>query len=77
MPFRKAPKNLRDKLPKHAQEIYVKVFNNAYKQYENPKKRRSVKQSLDEIANKTAWAAVKKQYCKDESGKWYRKKTEK
>ena len=72
MPIRKAPKELRDKLPKRAQEIFVKVFNSAYEQYKDPKKRKG-DQSRDEVARKTAWSAVKKEYKKGDDGKWHRK----
>lgn len=65
MPYRSI-KNLPDKvrknLPKHAQEIYRKAFNNADKQYKN-----------EVTAHKVAWAAVKKEYAK-KGGKWVRKK---
>lgn len=42
------------KLPKHAQEIYVAAFNNAYKEYSGDEGR----------ANATAWAAIKQEYKK-------------
>ncbi|MGD2278562.1 MAG: ChaB family protein [Candidatus Omnitrophota bacterium] len=73
MPRRKVPGQLRDKLPKKAREIWVKAFNNAFEQYKDPKKRRG-KQSLDEVASKTAWNAVKKNYKKGKDGKWHKKK---
>jgi len=73
MPKRKVPPALRNKLPKRAQEIWVKAFNNAFEQYKDPKKRRG-KQSLDEVASKTAWSAVKKEYKKGDDNKWHKKK---
>ena len=42
------------KLPKHAQEIYVAAFNNAYKEYGGDEGR----------ANATAWTAIKQEYKK-------------
>ncbi len=33
------PKIVRDNLPKGAQTIFRKAYNNAYKQYKDPKKR--------------------------------------
>ncbi|MFQ5952305.1 MAG: ChaB family protein [Candidatus Omnitrophota bacterium] len=72
MPKRKVPSQLRDKLPKKAQDIWVKAFNNAFEQYKDPKKRWG-KQSLDEVASKTAWSAVKKEYSKGKDGKWHKK----
>jgi len=62
-----------DSLPEHAQYIYKKVHSGAIEQYQNPEKRRGGrKQSAEEIAHKTAWAAVKKEYEKKGS-KWVRK----
>jgi len=48
-------------LPKHAQEIWIKAYNNALKQYNGDETR----------ANKVAWAAVKKGgYKQNKDGKW-------
>lgn len=48
-------------LPKHAQEIWIKAFNNALKQYGGDEER----------ANKVAWSAVEKAgYKKNKDGKW-------
>ena len=46
----------------HARTLFRKVFNNAHKEYGN-----------EEQAFKVAWAAVKKEYEKNEEGKWVRK----
>jgi len=68
--MRDLPKGPEEVLPKHAKEIYMKAHNNALEQYKDPKKRRG-KASLEEVAHKVAWAAVKKEYEKDErTGKW-------
>lgn len=72
MPIRKVPAGLRDKLPKGAQTIWVKAFNNAIKQYKDPSKRRG-EQDLDEVAGKIAWSAVKKEYKKGDDDKWHKK----
>lgn len=56
-------------LPKHAQEIFKEAYNSAWDQYEDPAKRRG-QESREEVANKVAWAAIKKKYHKQESGKW-------
>lgn len=64
MPYRSIktlPKSVRDNLPKKAQEIYMKVFNNADEKYKD-----------EVIAHKVAWSAVKKEYKKKE-GKWVKK----
>ena len=61
------PSSVRDKLPRHAQEIYKEAFNNAYDEYaeRGPEGR-------EETAHKVAWTAVKKKYRKDEaSGTWH------
>ncbi len=69
------PEGLEDILPDHAKEIYRRAHDNALEQYKDPKKRRG-NASLEEVAHKVAWAAVKEEYEKDEkTGKWKRKKT--
>ncbi len=67
------PSSVKNNLPKHAQEIYMKAYNHALKEYKDPDKRRG-NSSQEETAAKTAWAAVKHEYEKDEdTGKWKRK----
>jgi cation transport regulator len=62
-----------DSLPEHAQHIYKKVHASALRQYQDPEKRRGGKsQSLEEVAHKSAWAAVKQKYEK-KGDKWVRK----
>ncbi len=57
------PDNVRDNLPKHAQEIYRAAYNSAEEQYDEEDRRHRV-----------AWAAVKDKYEKDEdSGEWVEK----
>ncbi len=46
----------------YARNIFRKVFNSAYEEYGN-----------EEQAFKVAWAAVKKEYEKNEKGKWVKK----
>lgn len=76
MPYKdldELPKSVRDNLPQHAQEIYMKAFNNAWDEYADPEERRG-DASREETAHKVAWAAVKKVYEKDEeSGRWKEK----
>ena len=65
MPYKKIddlPLAVRKPLPKHAQEIFLKVFNSAYEEY-----------SSEESAFKVAWAAVKKSFGKNSKGKWVKK----
>jgi cation transport regulator len=62
-----------DSLPAHAQHIFKKAHANAVKEYQNPAKRRGGKsQSAEEVAHKTAWAAVKQKY-KKQGDQWVRK----
>jgi cation transport regulator len=65
-----------DSLPEHAQHIYQKAHASAIDQYQNPEKRRGGKrQSAEEVAHKTAWAAVKKEY-KKKGNQWVKKDEE-
>jgi cation transport regulator len=67
------PDSVRDNLPNHAQEIYMKAFNNAWDEYADPEERRG-DASREETSHKVAWAAVKNVYKKDEeSGEWKKK----
>jgi cation transport regulator len=64
------PENVRDNLPKHAQEIYLAAYNSAWEEYKDAKDRRD-DASREETAHKVAWAAVKQTHQKDEnSGRW-------
>lgn len=66
------PESVKDNLPEHGQEIYRKAYNSAWDQYDEPEERRA-NRSREETAHSVAWAAVKKVYDKDESGRWKRK----
>ena len=66
------PESIQAHLPRHAQEIYLAAFNNAWQQYKEPKERRD-KASREETAHKVAWAAVKHSYEK-QGDKWVKKK---
>lgn len=75
MPYRSIqslPDSVKDHLPKHAQEIYLEAFNNAWKEYKDPSKRK-MGGSREETAHRVAWSAVKTKYKKGSSGKWVRK----
>ena len=62
-----------DALPEHAQHIYKKTHASALKQYKDPKKRRGGKgQSVEQVAHKAAWSAVKRAY-KKEGDTWVEK----
>ena len=67
------PESIRNHLPEHAQEIYLEAFNHAWEEYADPRKRRGGA-PFEEVTHKVAWAAVKKQYEKDEkTGVWEKK----
>ncbi len=66
------PERVRNNLPEHAQDIFMKAFNNAWEQYKDPEKRKG-NSSREETAFKVAWSAVEKEYLKDKSGKWVKK----
>ncbi|MCC2667101.1 MAG: hypothetical protein K0S63_1017 [Gammaproteobacteria bacterium] len=67
------PDAVREHLPKHAQDIYRKAFNNAHNEYSNPKKRRKPTDSLEEVSHRVAWKAVKQSYKKGKDGDWHPK----
>lgn len=65
MPYdsiKELPDQVKDPLPKPAQEIFKEAFNSAEDQYDK-----------EETAFKVAWSAVKNEYRKDDSGNWIRK----
>ncbi len=71
------PESVREHLPAHAQKIFLDAFNNAWKEYDDPHKRRG-SESQEEAAFKVAWAAVKNEYEKDDkTGQWQPKKENK
>ena len=57
------PDNVRNNLPKHAQEIYRAAYNSAEEQY-----------SEEERAHRVAWSAVENKYKKNDQGNWVEKK---
>lgn len=62
-----------DDLPKYAQHIFKKAHASAIKEYKDPdKKRGGKKESVEEVAHKVAWAAVKKEY-KKKGDDWVKK----
>jgi cation transport regulator len=73
MPYRnieELPDSVRNNLPEHAQHIFIEAYSNAWQQYSNPKEHRG-KSSREETAMKVAWAAVTKEYTKNEmTSKW-------
>ena len=65
------PASIKNNRPSHAQTIFRNVFNNAWEQYKSPSKRRG-SESREEASRKVAWAAVKKEYRKEEDS-WKKK----
>ena len=65
------PDQVKNNLPKHAQEIYKEAFNSAWDEYADPEERRD-DASREETAHKVAWAAVKQSYEKKD-GEWVEK----
>lgn len=66
MPYKnrqELPKQVKDSLPKHAEEICRKAYNSTHEQYKKPTDRKGGS-SREETASKVAWAAVKKEYKK-------------
>jgi cation transport regulator len=56
------PDNVRNNLPKHAQEIYRAAYNSAEEQY-----------GEESRAHRVAWNAVEQKYEKNEEGQWVEK----
>lgn len=76
MPYKKIqdlPEQVSNNLPKHAQEIYLAAYNNAWDQYKESKDREG-DASREETSHKVAWAAVKNKYEKGKDDKWHAKK---
>jgi cation transport regulator len=67
MPYQKVnelPDSVKDNLPKHAQEIFKEAYNSAWEEYDKDEER----------AMRVAWSAVKKEYHKNDDGKWVKDK---
>jgi cation transport regulator len=62
MPYRTnadLPPSVRDHLPSHAQDIYREAFDHAFATYAGDERQ-------EEISHRTAWAAVKRSYVKQD-----------
>jgi len=60
MPYRtnqELPDSVKNSLPSHAQDIYREAFNHAFASHRGDDRQ-------EEIAHRTAWAAVKRSYEK-------------
>lgn len=67
------PDQVKDHLPKHAQDVYKEAYNSAYDEYKDPDDRKKGG-SREEAAHRVAWSAVKKAgYEKGDDGDWHKK----
>jgi cation transport regulator len=66
------PDQVKDNLPKHAEDIYKEAYNNAWDEYKDPEDRKG-DSSREEVSHRVAWAAVKNKYEKDDDGDWVKK----
>jgi cation transport regulator len=66
------PDSIKNSLPEHAQEIFLRVFNSAWDEYKDAANRRG-DDSQDQVARKVAWSAVKKVYTRISTGHWVKK----
>ena len=74
MPYKtiaELPDNVKNSLPRHAREIYLAAFNNAWDEYRDADDRRD-DSSREETAHKVAWSAVKQKYEK-QGDEWRQK----
>jgi cation transport regulator len=63
------PDTVQDVLPKGAQELYLDAFNASWEMYDEET---AGEMSQEAVANRDGWAAVKREYTRDdETGKWY------
>jgi cation transport regulator len=65
------PADLRDELPRHAQEIYQAAYNRVYETSMASGEEHDA-QSIAEKAHKAALLAVEMEYRKDEKNRWQR-----
>jgi cation transport regulator len=63
------PDPIKEHLPSAAQEIYKDAFNNAWERFKDPSK---LKYGGDRetASHRVAWFAVKKEFQKNEKGRW-------
>ncbi|OGD63746.1 cation transport regulator ChaB [Candidatus Beckwithbacteria bacterium RBG_13_42_9] len=67
------PDPIRKHLPAKAQDIYKEAFNNAWERFADPKKL-IYGGDRESASHRVAWFAVKKNYHKNEKGKWVKNK---
>lgn len=65
------PNKIQNHLPEQAQDIYREAYNKACERYQDPKKRH-VSDTIEEVAHKVAWSAVKEKYAQ-KNDKWIRR----
>lgn len=63
------PDSVRDPLPEEAQEIYLEAYNRSWKMYDEQS---GGDMGRESVANRDGWAAVRREYTKDEeTGEWF------
>ena len=63
------PETVQKVLPTEAQEVYLEAFNRSWELYDEDQ---AGEMSQEAVANRDAWAAVKRDYTRDdETGKWH------
>lgn len=62
------PHIVQNHLPEQAQDIFREAYNQALEEYKNEKKIKK-NETLEEVAYKNAWAAVKEKYIQ-KNQKW-------
>lgn len=64
------PDEIRDDLPRHAQELYLQAYNEAWRDYDAHKNTR-IKTTREAVAHRVALWAVQNVYDRDEeTGLW-------
>ena len=61
------PNSVKNHITKHAQEMYMKAYNNAWHTYHDSP-------DIEDTCARVAWSAVKKEYEKGDDGQWHKKK---
>jgi cation transport regulator len=67
--LKELPAPVRDQVPRPAQLAWLEAFNSAWDHYIDPDGG-SVAATREEAARRVAWAAVKRNYARDEQGRW-------
>jgi len=66
------PASVRDNLPKHAREVYLAAYNNAWEEYKNAGDRKGGASGVA-VEHKVPCSGAKNKYEKAKEGSWKRK----